>query len=108
MADDAAHGVTDNEGQVHGYPGLYVLDGRFYLPRPASTHLTPSLRSRNAISSVGHSHQGEVVAAGVLHILIPDFLHQLTTFVAPGAENAAASVEAIARFGKLFMGSLWD
>jgi cholesterol oxidase len=27
MAEDAAYGVLDAGGQVHGYPGLYVMDG---------------------------------------------------------------------------------
>ncbi|MEY4582181.1 MAG: hypothetical protein RL701_6884 [Pseudomonadota bacterium] len=86
----------------------YLLDGYKEVKDHGSFDVWGSTSTLYTVIRAGHSHQGEVVAAGVLHILIPDFLHQLTTFVAPGAENAAASVEAIARFGKLFMGSLWE
>ena len=39
MADDVTRGVTDGQGQVHGYPGLYVLDGAIL---PAATGVNPS------------------------------------------------------------------
>ncbi|MGH3910477.1 MAG: GMC family oxidoreductase, partial [Pseudonocardiaceae bacterium] len=39
MADDPADGVTDGTGQVHGYPGLYVLDGACL---PSATGVNPS------------------------------------------------------------------
>jgi len=39
MADDAQHGVTDANGEVFGYPGLYVLDGGAL---PAATGVNPS------------------------------------------------------------------
>ncbi|WP_433430877.1 hypothetical protein [Nonomuraea sp. CA-141351] len=46
----------------------------------------------------------EVVAAGVIRILLPDFMHQLTTFRTWGPDGAAAMV----RFGRFFLGELWD
>ena len=39
MADQAGQGVTDADGEVHGYPGLYVLDGASL---PGSTGVNPS------------------------------------------------------------------
>jgi cholesterol oxidase len=39
MADDPARGVTDPAGQVHGYPGLYVLDGGCL---PSATGVNPA------------------------------------------------------------------
>ena len=39
MADDPAHGVVDDLGRVHGYPGLYVLDGSIV---PTSLGVNPS------------------------------------------------------------------
>jgi cholesterol oxidase len=39
MADQAEQGVVNPEGEVHGYPGLYVLDGAAI---PASTGVNPS------------------------------------------------------------------
>ena len=39
MADDPAHGVVDDAGRVHGYPGLYVLDGSIV---PTALGVNPS------------------------------------------------------------------
>ncbi len=40
MSDEPATGVTDARGQVHGYPGLYVVDGAAL---PGATGANPSL-----------------------------------------------------------------
>ncbi|MEU6780016.1 GMC oxidoreductase [Nonomuraea angiospora] len=48
--------------------------------------------------------EAEVVAAGIIRIHLPDFLHQLTTFRTWGPDGAAGLV----RFGRLFLGELWD
>jgi cholesterol oxidase len=52
----------------------------------------------------GQEGDARVVAAGVLTIPVPDFLQQLTTFRATGGQP----VEAVAQFGRLFLGELWD
>jgi cholesterol oxidase len=39
MADDPANGVVDDAGRVHGYPGLYVLDGSIV---PTALGVNPS------------------------------------------------------------------
>jgi len=39
MAEEPAYGVLTPEGEVHGYPGLYVLDGAAL---PSSTGVNPS------------------------------------------------------------------
>ncbi|HEU4538852.1 MAG TPA: GMC oxidoreductase [Polyangiaceae bacterium] len=39
MGADAEHGVTDAFGQVHNYPGLYVLDGSIL---PSATGVNPA------------------------------------------------------------------
>ena len=46
----------------------------------------------------------EIVAAGIIIIHKADFAKQMTTFKAEGPHP----IEAIAKFGKLFMGSLWE
>ncbi|MEV4355622.1 GMC oxidoreductase [Nonomuraea sp. NPDC049625] len=48
--------------------------------------------------------EAEVVAAGIIRIHLPDFLHQLTTFRTWGPDGAAGLV----RFGRLFLGELWE
>ena len=39
MAEEEAYGVTKPDGEVHGYPGLYVLDGSAL---PSSTGVNPA------------------------------------------------------------------
>jgi len=49
----------------------------------------------------------DVVAAGILHIHLVDFARQLTTFRAHGP-TLAARASGLGRFGRLFLGDLWD
>jgi predicted patatin/cPLA2 family phospholipase len=49
----------------------------------------------------------EVVAAGIIRIHLLDFLKQLTTFRTAGG-SGAEQASALGRFGRLFLGSLWD
>ncbi|MEA2191965.1 MAG: cholesterol oxidase [Solirubrobacteraceae bacterium] len=46
----------------------------------------------------------DVVATGILHVLPADFAVQMTTF----RVDPAHRVDALGRFGSLFLGSLWD
>ncbi|GII57432.1 hypothetical protein Pth03_58210 [Planotetraspora thailandica] len=57
----------------------------------------------------GHVEEGQdddakVLAAGTLHIQLPDLVKMLTTFRTAGPDGA----EAIARFCGFFLGELWD
>jgi predicted acylesterase/phospholipase RssA len=47
------------------------------------------------------------VAAGIIKIQMLDFLQQLTTFRVEGG-TVADRTNALARFGRLFLGKLWD
>ncbi|CAB1062314.1 Glucose-methanol-choline (GMC) oxidoreductase:NAD binding site [Olavius sp. associated proteobacterium Delta 1] len=49
----------------------------------------------------------EPVAKGIIYINMLDFLKQLTTFQAE-APTAAERLEALQKFGKLFLGELWE
>lgn len=49
----------------------------------------------------------EVVASGIIKIHMFDFLKQLTTFRVEGP-TVSDRAAALARFGKLFLGKLWD
>ncbi|HET7488533.1 MAG TPA: GMC family oxidoreductase [Acidimicrobiales bacterium] len=49
----------------------------------------------------------EIVASGILHILVPDFARQLTTFRATGP-SMEARAKALGAFGKSFLADLWD
>jgi cholesterol oxidase len=48
-----------------------------------------------------------IYACGILHILLPDFMHQLTTMRAD-APSFIERIEAFEKFGKFFLGSLWE
>lgn len=49
----------------------------------------------------------EIVASGIIKILMLDFLQQLTTFRVEGP-TASDRAAALTRFGRLFLGKLWD
>ncbi len=48
-----------------------------------------------------------IVAAGIIRIQLLDFLQQLTTFRVEGG-TVAERTNALGRFGRLFLGKLWD
>jgi cholesterol oxidase len=59
MSDDPRHGVVDDHGKVHGYDGLYVLDGSIV---PTSLGVNPSktiaaLAERGAEHLAAHGRQ---------------------------------------------------
>jgi len=56
----------------------------------------------------GHSRSGRVIATGIIHVRELDFAKQLTTFRVTGTSDVRDQAAAIARFGKMFMGTLWD
>jgi predicted acylesterase/phospholipase RssA len=49
----------------------------------------------------------QVVGAGIIRIQLLDFLRQLTTFRTSGG-SVTEQASALTRFGRLFLGSLWD
>jgi cholesterol oxidase len=51
----------------------------------------------------GDDSAAPAVASGVITIHVPDFLRQLTTF-----RTEPRSREAFERFGRFFLGTLWD
>jgi cholesterol oxidase len=53
---------------------------------------------------VGGDDAAKLVAGGIIHIHPLDFARQLTTFRVDPADR----VDALARFGKLFAGELWE
>ena len=48
-----------------------------------------------------------VLGRGILHIALTDFVKQMTTMDVRNAPSMAARLEGLARFGKLFAGTLW-
>ncbi|MGH9023020.1 MAG: GMC family oxidoreductase, partial [Acidimicrobiia bacterium] len=68
---------------------------------------TTTLYTRILEGHVPPGADAEVRAAGILRIHMRDFLRQLTTFRAHGP-TLAAEAKAVAAFGRLFVGELWD
>lgn len=54
-----------------------------------------------------HEDKAQIVASGIIRIHLLDFLEQLTTFRTEGA-TAVERASALGRFGKFFLGRLWD
>ncbi len=86
----------------------YVLDGYKEVKDHGHFDVWGATSTLYSVVREGHTKTGRVVATGILTIHIPDFLHQLTTFTISGAENEVQRADALARFGKVFMGTLWD
>ncbi|MEV4900599.1 GMC family oxidoreductase [Citricoccus sp. NPDC055426] len=90
---------------VHDGPGLdvwqdtttlyvQVLQGHVPPPEPLLPVQTPLLEATDP----------RVAGAGILYIQPLDFARQLTTFTTSGPDGWAG----LARFGRLFLGSLWE
>ena len=82
---------------VHGEDGSDVWTD-------TTTAFTRVLRGHVGLESEGSA---EILAAGIIRIHLLDFLHQLTTFRVEGSTLMRRPV-ALAKFGKLFLGKLWD
>jgi len=94
---------TDGEGRPR------TLVGHKNVVHGPPTRIWPDTSTLYVRILDGHVPEGgdadaTAVAAGVLHIRLPDFARQLATFRASG-EDAA---EALVRFGRFFAGALWD
>jgi cholesterol oxidase len=86
----------------------YLLDGYKDVVDDGHFDVWSSTSTLYTVVRAGKTHDAPVCAAGVLHILIPDFLHQLTTFRVPGATSESQRLDAMSRFGRMFIGALWD
>ena len=82
---------------VQDHPGLDLW-------RDTTTLFTRVVRGHVTLAEVDDA---EVVAAGILRIPAPAFARQLTTFRA-GGPTLRSRFSAMGRFGRLFVGSLWD
>jgi cholesterol oxidase len=86
----------------------YLLDGfkrvgRHDLMRawPATTTLYTAIRE-------GHSRDGNAIGIGIMRLTLSDFARQLTTFRATGARSRREALDALVKFGRMFVGSLSD
>jgi predicted patatin/cPLA2 family phospholipase len=56
----------------------------------------------------GSDKTGPVVGAGILTLGLPQLLKMISTMHAINATSPAAAAEALMRFGRFFMGELWE
>ncbi len=66
-----------------------------------------SKEEENELRANSKEFEDKLVASGIIHIHFLDFLKQLTTFRVE-APTLADRASAMTRFGRLFMGKLWD
>lgn len=93
----------------HGADGKpYLLDGWKDVRDHGGFDVWESTTTLYTVIREGHSRSGKVVATGIIRISIADFMKQLSTFRATGTESPIESADAIARFGRAFLGSLYD
>jgi hypothetical protein len=97
---------TDDQGQARTLVGFKDIKDD---PGADEWEDTTTLFTRILDGHVTEDQDGAAttLASGILKILLPDFLRQLTTFRAEGG-NAIDRLHAQSRFGGLFLGSLWQ
>jgi cholesterol oxidase len=96
---------TDGEGRPVTLTGFKVIkdDPGFDTWRDTTTLYTRLLDGHVEAGD----DEGAVRASGIITIHLPDFLKQLTTFRTHGPD-AKAEAAAMAAFGSVFLGKLWD
>jgi cholesterol oxidase len=86
----------------------YLLDGYKDVRDHGHFDVWGSTTTLYSLIRAGHAPSGQVLATGILHIQVPDFLRQLTTVRVTGTSNPLRQAEALARFERMFAGNLWD
>jgi len=56
----------------------------------------------------GADSSGEVIGAGILTLEVADLMRLLSSMEVLNANSAVDKIEALVRFGRFFMGELWD
>lgn len=56
----------------------------------------------------GHDKSGPIVGAGILTLGVKELIKLVSTFHPVNAPDAKAGADAVAKFGKFFLGELWD
>lgn len=56
----------------------------------------------------GTDKSGPVVGAGIISLGVKELIKLVSTIDAPGADSFTEKSEAIAKFGRFFLGELWD
>jgi cholesterol oxidase len=94
--------LTSEEGKTYFFDGFKVVNRSSVLNAwKQNTTLYVTLYE-------GPDASGTMLGKGVMRIEPADFARQLTTIRATHAANLAEQANAVARFGKFFVGVLWE
>jgi len=86
----------------------YYLAGRKTVRDDSILELWPQTTTLYTQLHEGEDKSGLVVGSGVLTIGVKRLIKLVSTFEATDANSPAAKTEAISKFGKFFLGELWD
>jgi cholesterol oxidase len=86
----------------------YVLDGYKEVRDDDGFDMWNDTSTLFTVIRRGTERSSPVVSSGIIRLHLPDFLQQLTTFAVLGTESPVEKADALRRFGKMFMGHLWD
>ncbi len=86
----------------------YVLDGFKDVKDHGWFDVWGATSTLYTVIREGSTRDGNVVATGIVKIHLPDFMKQMTTFRVHGTDDAGQKASAMARFGKMFLGTLWS
>jgi len=93
VGDDGRRYLLDGFKDVHDDPGFDVWSD--------NTTLFTSIRD-------GWSPSDPVIAQGIIHVRLADFLRQLTTIRVRNSPSAGATATWLGRFGAFYFGELWE
>lgn len=86
----------------------YLLDGYKTIMDHPGIDVWEDTTALFTVIREGTTRTAPVVATGILRIALRDFLEQLTTFSVAGTDKPAKKLEALGRFGRMFLGELWE
>ncbi len=107
-------GAADRRRMLYALPFVgsdgkqYLLDGFKDVRDHGNFDVWGSTSTLYTRIRQGNDTNAPVVATGIIRILIPDFMRQLTTFTVIGTNDPIAKASAFERFGRMFFGSLWE
>lgn len=93
VGEDGRPYLLDGFKDVHDDPGFDVWSD--------NTTLFTSIRD-------GWSTADRVIAQGIIHVRLPDFLRQLGTIRIRNSRSAGESATWLGRFGTFYFGEIWD
>lgn len=92
--------------QIQNRERTYFLDGHKYVRRDGE--LWKDTTTLHVTLHEGSDASGPVVGAGILTLGISNFIRTLGSIRVHNARTSAGSIGALERFGKFFLGELWD